>query len=182
MRVHPTVVHLNGVVSVTMVASFIGDATDTGDQTRIQAYGDPSINLVGLMTDPADATFQFTFGATELFVGITTQMQNYTARFMAVLPVNPNYSGFAHLPQGYPTGGYARAPGYPTGNSFCQVPGYPQGYQNPANQGQLDCAVTDPVRAATIWAGIIDARVTAAMVTLRAQIPPQLITLPDSTA
>ena len=176
MRVHPQVSHQNGVVTVTMIASFIGDPTDADDQTRIQAYGDPSVNLVGLMTDPADPTFQFVFGAPELSVGITTQMQNYKARFMAVLPVNA-YGGIAA--SGYPAGGFCPSPGYPVGSSFPLMPGYPQGYRNPTAQGLLDCAVTDPVRAAGVWANIIGARVTAAMMTLRAEIPAQLTTLPD---
>jgi hypothetical protein len=87
MKIHPVVVQQNGIVSVTMQATFIGDSTDITDKQRIQAYGDPLINLGGLFTDPGTPSFSFTFPARELFVGLTTQMSSFTARFMVALPV-----------------------------------------------------------------------------------------------
>lgn len=164
MKVHPQVVHNSGIVTVTMQATFIGDPTDAGDQQRITAYGDPKINLGGLFTDPSDSTFAFTFPASELYVGVTTQLQNFPARFFTSLPLIPqtgsNWNPFA------PTA---------TGNPFAtrSHPGL--------QQGDLDSVVTDPVRAATIWAAAIDTRVQAAMVTLRAKTPAQLTSLPDTT-
>jgi hypothetical protein len=86
MRIHAATQQLNGIVSVTMSAKFMGDSTDTTDKQRILAYGDPLVNLVGLFTDPSNTGFQFSFPATEFFVGLTTQMQGYTANFMEALP------------------------------------------------------------------------------------------------
>jgi hypothetical protein len=87
MKIHPVVVQQNGIVSVTMQATFIGDVTDITDKQRIQAYGDPLVNLGGLFTDPANTSFSFTFPASQLFAGLTTQMSSFTARFMVNLPV-----------------------------------------------------------------------------------------------
>jgi len=156
MRIHPSVVHQNGIVSVTIRASFIGDSTDITDQQRIQAYGDPTVNLGGLFTDPADSTFNFTFPASELYTGVTTDMQNHTARFMKVQPQ-----------------------AQPTALSYTIYQPVPQ--FNPFGPGNLDCVISDPVRAATIWAAAIDTRIQALMVTLRAKSPAQLVTLPDAT-
>ena len=159
MRVHPQVEQHNGVVSVTMSAFFIGDAADASDQLRIQAYGDPSINMVGLFTDPNDATFEFTFAAPTLYVGITTQMQNYTARFMAA-PAGPDV---CYLPPGAVVSGPGWAP------------------YRPRAGASLDCVVADPVRAGTLWATAIEARVNTAMAALRSETPVQLTSLPDAT-
>jgi hypothetical protein len=159
MKVHPAIVHQNGIVSVTMSATFVGDSTDVTDQQRIQAYGDPQIDLGGLFTNPAlGSTFSFVFPAAELYAGLTTQMSGYTARFMTSLPLNPPqpqtvFSGYS--------------PYRPT-------PFTPQ-------QGPLDCVTVDPIQAATVWANAIEERATAAMTTLRAKTPAQLTTLPDET-
>ena len=53
MRVHPAVQHLNGAVTVTLQASFIGDVTDATDKQRIGAYGDPLVNLGGQFVGPS---------------------------------------------------------------------------------------------------------------------------------
>ncbi len=167
MIVHPQVIHQNGIVTVTMLATFSGAPIDQTDQQRIVAYGDPSINLGGLFTDPNDGTFQFTFPASELYAGITTQMQGYAARFMVKLPLVPspgsNWSSFASTTPYNP---------FATSSSPSSQPG---------GQGQLDCLCSDPVRAATIWAAAIDTRVQAAMAILRAKTPAQLTSLPDAT-
>lgn len=44
-----------------------------------------------------------------------------------------------------------------------------------------DCITSDPVAAATAWVAVMDSRIEAKMVTLRAKTPAQLTTLPDST-
>lgn len=87
MKIHPVVVQQAGIVSVSMQATFVGDSTDSTDKQRIVAYGDPLVNLGGLFTDPANTPFSFTFPASQLYVGLTTQMASYTARFMTTLPV-----------------------------------------------------------------------------------------------
>jgi hypothetical protein len=53
MKIHPVVQHLNGAVTVSLQASFVGDITDTTDRMRIAAYGDPLVNLGGLFISPA---------------------------------------------------------------------------------------------------------------------------------
>lgn len=53
MLIHPVVQHLNGAVTVTLQASFVGDGTDATDKQRIGAYGDPLVNLVGTIVDTA---------------------------------------------------------------------------------------------------------------------------------
>jgi hypothetical protein len=95
MKILAAVQQLNGIVTVTMEAQFIGDSTDATDQQRIAAYGDPQVNLSGMFTDPTNTAFTFSFPATQLFVGITTQMSSFPARFMTALPPgtlpwNPN--------------------------------------------------------------------------------------------
>lgn len=152
MNIHPQVIQQNGIVTVTMIAQFTGDPTDATDQQRIQAYGDPPINLGGLFTDPAMTTFQFTFPAAELYAGLTTAMQNHPARFMSSLPARPpqrpNY--IMYQPE----------------NLYCEP-------------GPLDCITSDPVHAATVWAATIETRAAAAMAVLRAKTPAQLTSLPD---
>ncbi len=161
MKVHPIVIQQNGIVSVTMQAQFVGDPTDATDKQRIQAYGDPQVNLGGLFTDPANTAFSFTFPASELFVGITTQMNGFTARFMDALP-----SDSTTIP---PVNG-AFVPG-----QWMGAPG-----QTP-QQGPLDCITSGPIEAATVWAAAIQTRVSAAMTTLRATNPAALTSLPDLT-
>lgn len=86
MKIHPVVSEQNGIVSVQMQAQFIGDSTDVGDKQRIGAFGDPQVNLAGQMVDAQQTSFVISFPTTELYVGLTTQMLTYTARFMNALP------------------------------------------------------------------------------------------------
>jgi hypothetical protein len=166
--IHPQVTQLNGIVSVTLTAAFEGDGSDVTDKMRISAYGDPKVNLGGQYTDPANTEYIFSFPATELYVGITTQLQNYTARFMTALPLAPQ-------------GRHTTAPGFnPPYDRFNNCGG--SNYGNyPYQQGQLDCITTNPVEAATVWAAAIQTACLAAMTTLRTYTPPQLNSLPDST-
>lgn len=162
MNIHPEVTQLNGIVSVSIIAEFIGADTDATDQQRILAYGDPKVNLAGLFTDPNNNAFSFRFPASELYVGVTTQMSAKTARFMTALPAPPRWQG-----------GAPAWPGQPWGNGQ-QMP-----YQ--IEQGVLDCLTTNPIEAATVWAAAIQTAVEAAMTTLRALTPAQLTSLPDAT-
>jgi hypothetical protein len=86
VKVHPVVTEQGGMVSVVMQTQFIGDSTDITDKQRILALGDPQVNLGGQMNDPVTPSFVFTFPATELWAGVTTQMSSYTTRFMTTLP------------------------------------------------------------------------------------------------
>jgi len=165
MKVHPQVTQQNGIVNVSILAEFVGDATDATDRQRIQAYGDPKVNLGGTYTDPSNTGFTFTFPAQEFYVGITTQMSAVTARFMQNLPAVPQ-----------PVPGQ-----YPSQFSVCQYPGWAAQPPQPPQPGPLDCLTTNPVEAATVWAAAIQTAVQAAMTALRAQTPAQLTTLPDET-
>jgi hypothetical protein len=92
MQVKAIVSQSNGIISVTLQALFVGDQTDASDKAKIAAFGDPVVNIAGSFVDPNNPSFTFQFPLTELFVGITTQMSSYTARFMEALPgpQNPN--------------------------------------------------------------------------------------------
>ena len=92
MQVKAIVSQSNGIISVTLQALFVGDQTDASDKAKIAAFGDPVVNIAGNFVDPNNPSFTFAFPLTELWVGITTQMSSYTARFMEALPgpVNPN--------------------------------------------------------------------------------------------
>ncbi len=92
MQVKAIVSQSNGIISVTLQALFVGDQTDASDKAKIAAFGDPVVNIAGNFVDPNNPSFIFAFPLTELWVGITTQMSSYTARFMEALPgpVNPN--------------------------------------------------------------------------------------------
>jgi hypothetical protein len=86
MRIHPNVTQLNGVVTVSLQAQFVGEPTDTTDQVKIQAYGDPQVNLGGSFVDPDDPTFTFGTGASSVMVGVTEQMFTNPAQFRTSLP------------------------------------------------------------------------------------------------
>ncbi len=92
MQVKAIVSQSNGIISVTLQALFVGDQTDASDKAKIAAFGDPVVNIAGNFVDPNNPSFTFAFPLTELWVGVTTQMSSYTARFMEALPgpVNPN--------------------------------------------------------------------------------------------
>jgi hypothetical protein len=86
MKIHPSINHISGVVTVTLQAQFIGDTTDAADSVKIKAYGDPKVNLGGDFTDGADPTFTFSLGSSAVFVGITQEMHNNAVQFMVALP------------------------------------------------------------------------------------------------
>jgi hypothetical protein len=92
MKLNPIVTQANGIISVTLQATFVGDPTDASDKAKIAAFGDPQVNIAGNFADPSNPSFTFQFPTTELYVGITTQLSSYTARFMEALPsaYNPN--------------------------------------------------------------------------------------------
>jgi hypothetical protein len=92
MKIHPVITQQNGIISVVLQASFVGDSTDASDKAKIQALGDPEVNIAGTFQDPNDTSatpFTFQFPATEMYVGITLSLQNYTAQFMTALPPAP---------------------------------------------------------------------------------------------
>jgi hypothetical protein len=92
MQVKAIVSQSNGIISVTLQALFVGDPTDATDKAKIAAFGDPVVQIAGNFVDPNNPAFTFAFPTTELWVGITTQLSSYTARFMEALPgpQNPN--------------------------------------------------------------------------------------------
>ena len=92
MKLHATVTQANGIISVRLQASFVGDLTDTTDKQKIAAFGDPLVNLAGTFVDPSNPAFTFQFPSTDMLVGITTQMSSQIANFMVALPsaINPN--------------------------------------------------------------------------------------------
>lgn len=88
MLIHPVVQHLGGIVTVSLQASFVGDETDDDDKIRIAGWGDPKVNLAGSFSvQSGESTLTFAFPVAEYFKGVTTEMQNSTARFMTQLPV-----------------------------------------------------------------------------------------------
>ena len=90
MVIHPQVSHLNGVILVTLVAKFTGEATDETDRQRISAYGDPLINLGGTFVD---VEFSFSTGSPEVWAGLTTNMAAHPIRFLAQLPAGETLQG-----------------------------------------------------------------------------------------
>jgi hypothetical protein len=92
MKLTAIVSQANGIVSVTIQPTFVGDPTDAADKAKIAAFGDPVVNIAGNFSDPNNPSFTFQFPLTELWVGVTTQLSSNTARFMEALPsqVNPN--------------------------------------------------------------------------------------------
>lgn len=92
MKINAVVSQSNGIISITLQALFVGDQTDSTDKAKIAAFGDPVVNIAGNFVDPNNPSFTFAFPTTELWVGVTTQMSSYTARFMEALPGpgNPN--------------------------------------------------------------------------------------------
>jgi len=92
MKIHPIVTQANGIISVVIQATFVGDPTDATDIAKIGAFGDPLVNIAGSFADPQNPSFTFQFPTTEKYVGITTQLSSQTANFMLALPnaSNPN--------------------------------------------------------------------------------------------
>ena len=92
MLLTPIVTQANGIISVVIQATFVGGQTDASDKQKIAAFGDPVVQIAGNFVDPNNPSFTFQFPTTQLYVGITTQLSSYTARFMEALPgaQNPN--------------------------------------------------------------------------------------------
>jgi hypothetical protein len=92
MKIHTITTQANGIISVVLQPTFVGDQTDSNDKALIAAYGDPQINIAGTFTDPNNPSFVFQFPVSENFVGLTTQLSSQVAQFMLALPttVNPN--------------------------------------------------------------------------------------------
>lgn len=86
MKIHPEIVHLNGVVSVVLKPQFLGDPTDADDRARIAAYGDPKVNMGGQFAGTGDPAPIYTTGAPEVWVALTTEMPSKVVRFMTRLP------------------------------------------------------------------------------------------------
>lgn len=89
MKVHTVITQANGIISVVLQPSFVGDMTDANDKALIAAFGDPQVNIAGNFTDPTDPSFTFQFPTSELYVGVTTQLSLQVASFMLALPSGP---------------------------------------------------------------------------------------------
>lgn len=158
MRVSNSITPSNGVILVTMTATFVGDPTDPSDKQKIMAFGDPIVNLSGrVLTDPNNPSFTFGFTSDSLNVGLTTQMQNYTARFLTGLPPRPS-----------PPTGQPQVPNWFEHNRDrdCREHGIPV-------LGPLDCVVATEAaqnEAAQAWIAIMVQRIQAAMAILRSQV------------
>jgi hypothetical protein len=148
----------NGVILVTLTATFVGDSTDASDKQKIAAFGDPIVNYTGkLLVDPNNPSFTFGFQSQELNVGITTQMQNYIARFLTGLPPVP-----------------APPPGQPVTPTWFEANRHREHCEAGISMlGPTDCVVADEAgqnEAATAWVAIMVQRIQAAMGILRSQV------------
>jgi hypothetical protein len=167
MRISNNVTQSNGVILVQLTATFVGDPTDPSDKQKIAAFGDPLVNLAGrVLVDPNNPSFTFGFQANELNVGLTTQMQNYQARFLTGLPPVP-----------------APPPGQPVIPSWFEHHHHRDHWEAGVPVlGPLDCVVANEGaqnEAATAWVNIMVGRIQAAMSILRGEII--LPTIPPST-
>lgn len=158
MRISNSITPSNGVILVTMTATFVGDPTDPSDKQKIAAFGDPIVNLTGrTLVDPNNPSFTFGFQSDSLNVGLTTQMQNYTMRFLNGLPPVPS------PPTGQP-----------------QVPNWFEHNRDRDRHehgipllGPTDCVVANEAQqseAAQAWINIMVTRIQAAMSILRSQV------------
>jgi hypothetical protein len=89
MKLHTVITQANGIVSLVIQPSFVGDMTDANDKALIAAFGDPQVNIAGQFTDPNNTAFTFQFPTSELYVGVTTQLSSQVASFMLALPSGP---------------------------------------------------------------------------------------------
>lgn len=158
MRIQNSVTPSNGVILVTLSASFVGDPTDPTDQQKIAAFGDPKVNLAGrTLVDPNNPSFQFGFQTDQFIVGLTTQMQNFQARFLTGLPPVPA------LPFGQPS-----PPTWFEHNREREHREHGIPILRP-----LDCVVATQQaqnEAATAWVTIMIGRIQSAMTILRGEI------------
>jgi hypothetical protein len=168
MRVSNTITPSNGVILVTMSATFVGDPTDPSDKQKIAAFGDPIINMSGrVLVDPNNPSFTFGFQSDQLNVGLTTTMQNYTAQFLTGLPPVPAPPpGQPVVPNWFDTHRHRdyREAGVPLLGPLSSV------VANEASQNE----------AAQAWIGIMVSRIQAAMAILRSQtivgqVPPTTV-------
>jgi hypothetical protein len=92
MQLSAQVTQANGIIVMKLIATFVGDPTDAQDKALITAFGDPRVNMAGKFQDPNNPAFTFLFPATDVLVGVTTQMSSKQVRFMLALPnqQNPN--------------------------------------------------------------------------------------------
>jgi hypothetical protein len=158
MRVANNVTQSNGVILAVITATFVGDPTDPSDKQKIAAFGDPLVNLAGKqLVDPNNPSFVFGFQSNELNVGLTTQMQNFTARFLTNLPPVP-----------------APPPGQPVPPTWFEHNRHREhNEQGVPILGPLDCIVADEAaqnEAVTAWIATMVARIQATMAILRSQI------------
>lgn len=49
MLITPTITQANGIISVQLAATFVGDQNDATDKANVLAFGDPQVNLAGGM-------------------------------------------------------------------------------------------------------------------------------------
>jgi len=96
-----------------------------------------------------EQSFQFNFPASDLYVGVTTQMQGYTARFMTQLPPAPR--------------------GIPEEHWEYEHRHHP--HHGHHTHGSLDCVTSDPQHAATFWIATIESRISILFAILRAKSP-----------
>lgn len=89
MKIHTVTTQANGIISVVLQPSFVGDMTDPNDKVLIAAFGDPQVNVAGNFIDPSDSTFTFQFPTTEMYVGVTTQLSSQVVQFTLALPSGP---------------------------------------------------------------------------------------------
>jgi hypothetical protein len=144
MQITPVVTQANGILSIRLQATFVGDPTDAQDKALIAAYGDPQISLVGNGTfanvpvpgSSPPAVFSFVFPCSQYYVGITTQMSSKTVKFMSALPSSP-----------------------PVNNPNRHAP----------IQGELDCITPYPSAALEAWWTAMQAEITVALTALRNQ-------------
>ena len=158
MKVSSNVTQSNGIILVVLSATFVGDPTDPSDKQKIAAFGDPLVNLAGkVLTDPNNPSFTFGFQTNELNVGLTTQMQNYTARFLTSLPSVP-----------------APPPGQPVSPTWFEHDRDRHRREHGIPLlGPLDCVVANEAsqnEAATAWVATMVSRIQATMSDLRSQI------------
>jgi hypothetical protein len=91
MKIHTVVTQANGIISLVIQPSFVGDMTDGNDKALIAAFGDPQVNIAGSYTDTGGSPppFFFQFPTSEMYVGITTQLSSQVAQFTLALPSGP---------------------------------------------------------------------------------------------
>jgi hypothetical protein len=158
MLIHPALNHVGGVVTVSLQAQFVGDPTDNLDLARIQAYGDPTIDLGGTFIDPTDSTFKFVLSHSgcSFPVKLTTEMHQFTIQFMRNAPEVA-----------------------PACNRLPWIDPQLDPFHKPV-QGPLQVFTPDPARAAAVWREVIVTRISNTMSTFRA-LPDPAFGLPDVT-